>query len=262
MSTVITSADARLLRGTRAIHDFMRTTNADTIIYTGSPANAHAVVSECTRQPHIRRFVYQSTADVYATPHTTTSLIDEDAPLTTSDAAVADLDVLSHNGSTLEVAVLRCAEIFAPNCGSQLWDYLQSRVCLRPLGFDPMINLLSSEDAARALTLAAASNVTGVFNIPGATTLPLSSAIQLAGRADVPVPGALMAPLYHLRRRVTGFEFRYDRNLQRFHVGGILDGTRARMELGFTPHTPAQWPQSWWRELLTRLGILHDARAS
>ena len=35
--------------------------------------------------------------------------------------------------------------------GSQLHDYLQSRVCLRPMGFDPMLNVLSVDDAVRAI---------------------------------------------------------------------------------------------------------------
>ena len=42
-------------------------------------------------------------------------------------------------------------------------------------------------------------------------------------------------------------------NLRRFHFGGVLDGTRARTELGFAPRTPVRWPAPWWRLLLERL---------
>ena len=108
---------------------------------------------------------------------------------------------------------MRCAEIFAPACGSQLWDYLESRVCLRPLGFDPIVNLLSVPDAVAAFTGALHARATGVFNIPGFDTLPLSRAIVEAGRADSPVPGPMLAPLYGLRRWIAGFEFRYARGL-------------------------------------------------
>jgi UDP-glucose 4-epimerase len=138
----------------------------------------------------------------------------------------------------LAIAVLRCAEILAAGTGSQLWDYLGSRICLRPLGFDPMINVLSVDDALDAILCALASDARGVFNIPGFDTLPLSSLIALAGRHDVPVPGPLLAPLYRLRTRTVGFEFRYDLNARRFHTGGILDGSRALTALGYRPRHP------------------------
>jgi len=145
--------------------------------------------------------------------------------------------------SPVSIVVLRCAEVLAPGSGSQLWDYLQSRVCLRPLGFDPMINVLSVADAARAIRLAAAGAGHGVYNVPGADTLPLSRIIARWGRRDVPVPGPLLAPLYRLRTWSVGFEFRYDLNLRRFHFGGVVDGTRARRELGYEPRHPIAWPR-------------------
>jgi UDP-glucose 4-epimerase len=134
------------------------------------------------------------------------------------------------------------AEIVAGGLGSQLWDYLSSRVCLRPLGFDPMINVLSIEDAVAAILRALGSSGRGVFNIPGFDTLPLSRLIARWGRLDVPVPGPLLAPLYWLRTRTVGFEFRYDLNLGRFHLGGVLDGARARAVLGYQPRHPLVFP--------------------
>ena len=62
-----------------------------------------------------------------------------------------------------------------------------------------------------------------------------------------------MAPLYQLRRRIAGFEFRYDLNARRFHFGGVLDGTRAREQLGYVPRVRAQWPRPWWTQLIERL---------
>ena len=83
----------------------------------------------------------------------------------------------------------------------------------------------------------------GVFNIPGADTLPLSRAIAEAERIEIPVPGPLLSPLYALRRKVAGFDFRYDMNTRRFHFGGTLDGRRAREHLGYVPRTPVMWTQ-------------------
>lgn len=209
------------------------------------------LVQACAHHPAIRRFVLRSGGEVYAIRSDEPNLIDEDHPLAFEpdapqwlrDRVEADVTTCAQIGTAaMAIAVLRCAEIFAHGTGSQLWDYLGSRVCLRPLGFDPMINLLAIEDALDAITRALASDVRGVFNIPGFDTLPLSRLIADAGRHDVPVPGPLLAPLYRLRRRTVGFEFRYDLNLRRFHLGGILDGARARAALGYQPRHAIRFP--------------------
>jgi nucleoside-diphosphate-sugar epimerase len=207
------------------------------------------LLAACTGHPTIRRFVYRSFGEVYAPRRATPDLIDEEAPLDFSPAAPqwvrdrveADLLVCAHLAGPLEIAVLRCAEILAPGVGSQLWDYLSSKVCLRPFGFDPMIGVLSLEDAALAFATATASTEIGVFNIAGLDILPLSRAIAESARVDVPVPGPLMSPLYRLRRALAGFDFHYDMNARRFHFGGVLDGSRAREALGFVPHTAVRW---------------------
>jgi UDP-glucose 4-epimerase len=203
----------------------------------------------CANHPTIRRFVYRSFAEIYSPRHATPDLLDEEAPIELApdmprwlrERVEADLAVCAHLGGKLEIAVLRLAEILAPGVGSQLWDYLSSRVCLRPLGFDPMLNALSIEDAAAALAAALVSHEVGVFNIPGYDTLPLSSAIAESVKLDVPVPGPLLAPLYRLRRAVTGYAFHYELNARRFHFGGVVDGTRALAAFGYEPHTPVVW---------------------
>jgi UDP-glucose 4-epimerase len=244
----------------RAAHDRGRA------VYVQNVRATRDLLVACGEHPTIRRFVYRSFAEVYGLGHATSDLIDEESPLDfdpsapqwVRDRVEADFVVCEHLASRLEIAVLRCAEILAPDVGSQLWDYLSSRVCLRPLGFDPMINVLSLDDAATAFGAALASPEVGIFNIPGHDTLPLSRAIAESGKANIPVPGPLMSPLYRLRRAVSGFDFRYDINNRRFHFGGVLDGTRARTKLGYAPRVPVRWPRAWWRNLLEQLA---EARA-
>jgi UDP-glucose 4-epimerase len=268
------------LTHSRAVHDLIhgpaREHAIDTVVHAAQHRSAHdggqhvhaqnveaarALVIACADHPTIRRLVYRSFSEVYAQPHATTSLLDEEAPLDFDPAAPqwlrdrveADLTVCAHLGGPLQIAVLRCAEVVAPGHGSQLWDYLSARLCLRPIGFDPMINVLAAEDAAAALVAAVRSTSTGVFNIPGLDTLPLTRAIVESNRADIPIPGALMAPMYTLRRAVKGGEFRYDLNVRRFHFGGVLAGGRARLELGYAPRSHVRWPRPWWRVLFDRL---------
>jgi UDP-glucose 4-epimerase len=255
----------------RAVHDLVhgvaRGLAIDAVVHLAlhrsardEGARVHARNVEATRQllrccaevPTVRRFVFQSTAAVYALRSTAPALLDEDAALEFDpgagqwirDRVEADLTVCARMGmSPMSIVVLRTAEILAPGMGSQLWDYLQSRVCLRPLGFDPMINVLSLVDAVDAIRLALGASSQGVFNIAGADTLPLSRLIERWGRRSVPVPGPLLAPLYRLRAWSVGLEFRYDLNLRRFHTGGQVDDTRARAQLGYGAARPTAWPR-------------------
>jgi nucleoside-diphosphate-sugar epimerase len=202
------------------------------------------------RHPTIRQFVVRSYAEVYSASSRQPDILDEDQPLNLDprapqwirDRVEADLVVCTRMGlAPYRIAVLRCAECLAPECGSQLHDYLSSDLCLSPLGFDPMINLATITDIARALVTAARVGAQGVFNIPGADTLPLSEVIAAAGRREVLVPGPLLAPLYRWRQRALGADFHYGLNASRFHINAILDGRRAASVLKYTPTTPLDW---------------------
>jgi UDP-glucose 4-epimerase len=205
----------------------------------------------CERHPTIRTFVLRSYGEVYQVQADLPVLIGEDHPLNLSpnapqyvrDRVEADLHACVRMGlSQLRIVVLRCAEVLAPGTGSQLFDYLASPVCLRPIGYDPMLNVLSVNDLVGALTAAVRAPEQGVFNIPGYDTLPLAACIRSWGRAAIPVPGAWMTPLYRWRRQLRGHDFSYGMNRRRFHYSGVLDGRRARDVLGYQPATAIDWP--------------------
>ena len=205
------------------------------------------------RVDSVERFVYRSFGDVYRARSDLPAIIDEDHPLRIGpgvpqyvlDRVEADLAVCARMGmSRIGIVVLRMAECLAPEAGSQLWDYLQSRVCMRPLGFDPMINLMSAEDAGAALALAAKSRAQGIFNIPGFDTLPLSRILERFGRTEVAVPSPLMRPAYALRRATLGADFHWSLAEDRLRYGFVLDGQRASEVLGYAPRHPVHWPLS------------------
>lgn len=128
-------------------------------------------------QPVMQRFVLRSVARLYRTDSREPALIDEQHALDWARiprglwaAAEADFTVCERIGSSrLHLLVLRCADVLPPLRDGPLHAYLSSRVCLRPLGYDPMLNVLSLEDLARALSLAAVSGGSGIYNIPVAT---------------------------------------------------------------------------------------------
>ncbi|MCP4448003.1 MAG: hypothetical protein GY811_22110 [Myxococcales bacterium] len=112
-------------------------------------------------------------------------------------------------------------------------------MCLRPAGYNPIVNVASVQDIAMAICAALGNEEQGVFNIPGADTLPPAKLVENFGKASVHIPGPLIAPLYRLRTGVLRTEFRYDLNRARFHLNGVLDGRRAEALLGYTPGTSA-----------------------
>lgn len=221
---------------------------------------AHALNVEATRallsladERAVRRFVYVSSGAVYRIDEAQPSIIDEAHPIDLSphapqwvrDRVEADLTVCTRMGLTpMRILVMRFSECIAPNMGSQLHDYLAAPVCLRALGFDPVLNAISLPDMVRALVATLKTEAQGIFNVPGADTLTLSEAIRLAGRRAIPLPSFALGPLYRLRNVVDHGEFRWDLNRWRFHFNGVLSGRRAQSVLGFEPREPIDWPRT------------------
>jgi len=233
-----------------AMHRLAR--ESDEHIHTLNVEATRELLHLAERHPTIRRFVLRSFAEVYLVDGRVPVVVDEEQPLDLSasapqwvrDRVEADLTVCARMGlsPTLEIAVVRTAQCLAPDVGSQLFDYLQSAVCLRPVGYDPMIEIATIDDIVEALALALDSSRQGVFNAPGADVLPLSELVRRAGRASIPVPDAILEPLYGLRARALGADFRYDMNRGRLHFSALLDGRRARADLGYEPCHPIEWP--------------------
>jgi UDP-glucose 4-epimerase len=209
------------------------------------------IIELAERHPTIERLVLRSDAAVYRSRRDLPVLIGEEHPLNIGvdvpqwvrDRVEADVTACARMGlSQLQIVVLRMAEVLAPGTGSQVFDWLESPVCFRPAGFDPMINLLSLDDATGVLQKAVFSDHQGVFNIPGADTLPLTACIRAWGRLGIPIAEPVMGPLYRMRSRITGRDFSYGINRGRFHFSGVLDGARAREVLRFVPAHPIDWP--------------------
>lgn len=221
--------------------------------------DAHALNVDATREllelaedhDTIERFVYVGSAEVYRVDPGLPSIVSERHPIELArampqrlrDRVEADLTVCARMGLSrnLRIAVLRLAELFAPESGSQLHDYLASRVCYRPAGFDPMLQVISIDDAERAIRAALERDAEGVFNVPGADVLPLSAAITAARRVSIPVPGPFVGPLYAARAAIRGTDFDWTLNRWRFRWSAVLDGQRARDLLGYTPRSRVTW---------------------
>ena len=201
------------------------------------------------RHPTIKRLVLRSGAEVYRVDARLPTLITEDhpvdlnprAPQWVRDRVEADLLACARMGlRPLEIVVLRCAELFAADSGSQLLDYLSPPPCLRPVGFDPMINLLSLEDAAtRCSARCGPSAPRGSSTCRGPT--PCRSRSSSAGEGwPCRWPGRCSSRSTGRAGSPGGLLVRLNR--RRFHYVAVLDGRRARELLGYRPCHPVAWP--------------------
>lgn len=232
--------------------------SADALVHApqGDPRRPHLaadVLREllhlCDRHPTLRQFVYRGTAEVYRSGPGDPALIDEEHPVEASplapaplhDLVEADQAACAHVGSSrLRVAVLRGSELFAPGAEGPLQAWLRSEPCLRPIGFDPVVNLLSAEDLVRAVVLALREQASGVFNVAGADSLPLSALAEKARKKSLALPDPLVAAWYRARA-LTGSSFDYRTNAARFHFGGVPCGLSALAAFGYQPRTPLRW---------------------
>ena len=86
--------------------------------------------------------------------------------------------------------VLRISYLLGPTGTGTLASFLRGPVVPTVLGFDPLFQYLHERDAASAIATAVRSRPRGVFNVAGPTPLPLSTIVDEAGRARLPVPEA------------------------------------------------------------------------
>ncbi len=92
----------------------------------------------------------------------------------------------------LSTAVLRLCYTLGPSRHGTLADYLRGPKVPTVLGFDPLFQFIHELDAARAVALALAHELRGVFNVAGPNPLPLTTLIDETAREHVPLPEPLM----------------------------------------------------------------------
>jgi nucleoside-diphosphate-sugar epimerase len=189
------------------------------------------LVEECVARRAIERFVYLSTAFVYGPEPGNGNVVSEGQLLAFERdtepevRAWIDADLVCQgelHGSQLTMTILRAATIV-----TETGEFLNSPPLAHaeaPLGFDPLLAVVSERDVARALVLALHADRPGIYNIAGREVFPRSPLAREPGVLDG--ARALVERLF-LRRPVPTSP------LQRY---GILPSTRlAHDELGFEP---------------------------
>lgn len=191
----------------------------------------------------VKKVVVLSSANVYGPSPDNSNFLSEDAPLMAASrfSGVRDLievDMLAHGffwrHPDIETVILRPVHIVGPSIRNAPSNYLRLKHPWVLAGFDPMLQLIHQEDAARAMVEALRPGLRGVYNVVGPGEVPLSAVLRELGRAPIPVPHVLARPLLGtlFRYRLANFP---PPELDHIQFLCIVDGSRWTADVGWVP---------------------------
>jgi UDP-glucose 4-epimerase len=191
----------------------------------------------------VPKVVVLSSANVYGPRPDNTQFLTEDAPLMGSQEfpQIRDLIEVDHLAASFfwkaresETVILRPVHILGGvhNAPS---NYLRLEVVPTLLGFDPMVQVIHERDVVESIVCALRPGVRGIFNVTGPGELPLSAILAELGRKVVRFPHPLARPLLATLWRFGATSFPVP-ELDFIRYVCMVDGTRAKTELGFRPH--------------------------
>ncbi len=135
--------------------------------------------------------------------------------------------------SQCSVTVLRFAPILGPTATNIRARYFFTKIIPKIWGYDPLVQFIHEDDAARAHTLAFLSNTKGgIFNIVGKGVLPLSTGIHLSGKIPIPCPSALCRSFFATGFSTKLWDLPHD-IIPFFQYLCVADGKKAKQVLGF-----------------------------
>lgn len=197
---------------------------------------------EYVRDFDVPKLVLVSSANVYGPRPDNPQFLDEDTPLLGANRFsdmrdLVTLDMLAQSFfwkyPRTETVILRPTHILGTvrNAPS---NYLRLPVVPTLMGFDPMIQCIHQDDLVHAIRLALRPGVRGIFNVGGPPPVPLSRALEILGRATLPLPYtvARLGVERMWRWRMTSFPAP---ELDFIRYVCMVDDTRAREVLGYEP---------------------------
>lgn len=190
----------------------------------------------------VPKLIVLSSANVYGPRHDNPQFLTEEAPLLGSATFstirdLVELDMLAQSffwrRPSTRTVIFRPTHIVGAvrNAPS---TYLRQAVVPTLLGFDPMVQLMHTDDLVGAILLALRNDVRGVFNLAGPSPAPVSRIIELAGRARLPVPHFVFRRALERLWKFGATTFPAP-ELDFIRYVCMVDDGRARRELGYRP---------------------------
>lgn len=200
-------------------------------------------VLECAAKYGVKKVVMLSSANVYGPSPENSNFLTEDSPLMAASRfpSVRDLievDMLAHGffwrHPEIETVVLRPVHIVGPTIKNAPSNYLRLKRPWLMAGFDPMVQLIHTEDVGRAMIEALRPGRKGVYNVTGPGEVPLTAVFDELGHKPIGVPHFLAKPMLS-----TLFKYRLasypPEELDHIQFLCMVDGSRWTKETGWKP---------------------------
>ncbi|MBL8912744.1 MAG: SDR family oxidoreductase [Archangium sp.] len=200
-------------------------------------------VLECAAKYGVKKVVMLSSANVYGPSPDNSNFLTEESPLMAASRfpSVRDLievDMLAHGffwrHPEIETVVLRPVHIVGPSIKNAPSNYLRLKRPWLMAGFDPMVQLIHTEDVGRAMIEALRPGRKGVYNVTGPGEVPLTSVFKELGHKPIGVPHFLAKPMLS-----TLFKYRLasypPEELDHIQFLCMVDGSRWTKETGWKP---------------------------
>src|SRR5262249_15356776 len=190
----------------------------------------------------VPKVIVLSSANVYGPRPDNPQFLTEDAPLLGSQdfPEIRDLIEVDHLASNFlwkareaETVILRPVHILGGVANAPS-TYLRLPVVPTLLGFDPMVQIIHELDVVEAIACGLKPGARGIFNVTGPGELPLSAILDELGRRVLRFPHPVAKPLLGTLWRFGATSFPVP-ELDFIRFVCMVDGERARAELGFRP---------------------------
>lgn len=200
------------------------------------------ILEYCARYG-VKKVIMLSSANVYGPSPDNSNFLTEDAPLMAASrfSEVRDLtevDMLAYGffwkHPDIQTVILRPVHIVGPNIKNASSNYLRLKYPWVLAGFDPIVQLIHVDDAARAMIEALRPEAKGVYNVVGPGEVPLSAIFRELGRTVIPVPHPVARPLLELMFKYHLASFPPP-ELDHIQFLCAVDGSRWAKDLGWKP---------------------------
>jgi UDP-glucose 4-epimerase len=189
----------------------------------------------------VRKFIFLSTANLYGPSATSSGFLSEDAPLHGADRSpeihdLVTIDMMIQSffwkRPEIETIILRPVHLVGPHLNNAPTRFLRLERVPTILGFDPLIQGVHEDDAARAVLLALNPQVRGIFNIIGQDAAPLSRIVSVMKKTQFPIPEFLFRGFLRAAFKLNMTSFP-EGELDHLKYSCLVDGSRAERDLKF-----------------------------
>jgi UDP-glucose 4-epimerase len=212
--------------------------------YEANVGGTTKVLQACARAG-VRQVVFKSSTTVYGANPTNSAFLPESHPLRGSRRYAYNrhlveiegfLATFSQQHPEVGLAVLRFANIVGPTADTPMSRAVRSHWAVRPMGFDPLMQVIHEDDVVEALAFAVFNGVQGVFNVAAEGLLPLNRIMAMTRTLPVPILQRLAE--WGVRRKEE-LRDHLPIELDYLRYRWVADLTKMREEMGFSPRLAA-----------------------